>query len=160
MLYPGEIKGPILVNTNELSENRVILLGKIHQGFDFILMNNFLNQHKQSVTRIVMFAFVVSWFSLIGQASAHSFMMFEMQQHKAMGHDMSSHCQPVLCETVISLDDQTSYGLDSVSVIDLNTLPAFQLTVVADLVATKNNHWIYKQSIDDPPLEKTGILRI
>ncbi len=123
-------------------------------------MNNYLNQHKQSVTRIVIFAFVVSWFSLIGQANAHTFMMVEMQQHKAMGHDMSAHCQPVLCESVISLDDQTGYGLDSVSMIDLNAVPAVQLTIVDNLPSVKIDQWIHRQFIDDPPLEKNGILRI
>lgn len=125
-------------------------------------MNRFLAKHKQNITRTVLFAFVVSWFSLIGQASAHTFMMLEMQQHKAMGHDMSTHCQPVLCESVISLDNQTGHGLDSVAVIDLNAVPSIQFAIVADLSPLNSLQWKSRRSTDydPPPLQKTGILRI
>lgn len=124
-------------------------------------MSHYLTRHKQNITRTVLFAFVVSWFSLIGQASAHTFMMAEMQQHKSMGHDMSSHCQPVLCESVISLDDQTGYGLDSVAVVDLNMLPA-----VEHRLRTEETLYTHRQidrrshDYDPPPLQLTGILRI
>lgn len=125
-------------------------------------MNRHLSKHKQSITRTVLFAFVVSWFSLIGQASAHTFMMAEMQQHKAMGHDMSGHCQPVLCESVISLDDQTGHGLDAVKIIDLHALPA--VAVLLPLYMSQyqtiqpSSRWF--SEYDPPPLVKTGILRI
>jgi len=126
-------------------------------------MNNYLYRHKQSIVRTVLFAFVLSWFGLIGQASAHSFMMVEMQQHKAMGHDMSSHCQPVLCETVISLDDQTSHGLASVDILDYSDLPVLQVSVsVSDIFINRNRQLRYISVVeyDPPPLQKTGILRI
>lgn len=126
-------------------------------------MNNYLNKHKRTMTRQVLAVFVLSWFSLIGQATAHSFMMAEMQQHQGMGHDMSSHCQPVLCETVISLDDQTGHGLSSISVIDFNDLAVLSVSVVSTVALTNNIqhlHQILAAEFDPPPIQKTGILRI
>ena len=105
--------------------------------------------------------FVLSWFSLIGQSTAHAFMMVEMQKHQAMGHDMGSHCQPVLCESVISLDDQTGYGLDSVQLVDMTTLPATRLNTVK-LYVPKLSQFTRQWSaeFDPPPIQLTGILRI
>lgn len=125
-------------------------------------MNNLLNKHKRTITRQILAVFVLSWFSLIGQATAHSFMMVEMQQHKAMGHDMGADCQPVLCETVISLDDQTSYGLASVSVIDFNDLTVLQVST-ANLLLINHTQPVRQFSaaeFDPPPLQRTGILRV
>lgn len=115
------------------------------------------------MTRQILAVFVLSWFSLIGQATAHSFMMVEMQQHKAMGHDMSSHCQPVLCETVISLDDQTGHGLSSISVIDFNDLTILQVSTASLQVITNQTQRVRQFSateFDPPPLQRTGILRV
>lgn len=115
------------------------------------------------MTRQVLAVFVISWFSLIGQATAHSFMMTEMQQHRAMGHDMGSHCQPVLCETVTSLDDQTGYGLSSVSVIDFNELAILNVSTVVLPILTKHAHVVRQFSateFDPPPIQRTGILRV
>jgi hypothetical protein len=126
-------------------------------------MNNYLNKHKRTITRQILAVFVLSWFSLIGQATAHTFMMAEIEQHKAMGHDMGAHCQPVLCETVISLDDQTGYGLSSVSVIDFNDLAVLQVSTVS-LVQLTNHYQRPRQfsaaEFDPPPLQRTGILRV
>lgn len=126
------------------------------------MMNNYLNKHKRTITRQILAVFIISWFSLVGQASAHTFMMAEMQQHKSMGHDMSSHCQPVLCETVISLDDQTSHGLSVVGLIDFNLLPAFQISVVNLLLVnhTSRPRQFSVAQFEPPPLQKTGILRV
>jgi len=126
-------------------------------------MNNYLNKHKRTITRQILAVFVISWFSLIGQANAHSLMMVEMQQHKAMGHDMSSHCQPVLCETVISLDDQTSHGLASVNILDFNDLPLIQVSMNETDHPQKGSQKTRQLStaeFDPPPLQKSGILRI
>jgi len=129
-------------------------------------MNNYLNKHKRTITRQVLAVFVLSWFSLIGQASAHSFMMLEMQQqkaqHKEMGHDMP-HCQPVLCETVISLDDQTAYGLASFSLMDFNQLPLLSVDTVSQLLVSNHPQHLRQYSaaeFDPPPLQKSGILRL
>jgi len=122
-----------------------------------------MNQHKRTITRQILAVFVISWFSLIGQANAHSLMMVEMQQHKAMGHDMSTHCQPVLCETVISLDDQTSHGLASVNILDFNDLPIIQVSVNETIHLQKKSQLSRQFSVaefDPPPLQKSGILRI
>lgn len=126
-------------------------------------MNNYLNKHKRTMTRQILAVFVISWFSLIGQATAHSFMMVEMQQHKAMGHDMGSHCQPLLCETVISSDDKTGYGLSSVSVIDFNELAILNISTVVLPILTKHTQVVRQFSaaeFDPPPLQRTGILRV
>lgn len=126
-------------------------------------MNSYLNKHKRTMTRQILAVFVLSWFSLIGQATAHSFMMVEMQQHKAMGHDMSSHCQPVLCETVISLDDQTGHGLSSVSVIDFNDLTILQVSTASLQIITNQIQRVRQFSateFDPPPIQRTGILRV
>jgi len=126
-------------------------------------MNNYLNKHKRTITRQILAVFVISWFSLIGQANAHSFMMAEMQQHKSMGHEMPAHCQPVLCETVISLDDQTNYGLSSVSVIDFNDLQVLQVTTASLQSVTsipQRARQFSAAEFDPPPLQKTGILRV
>lgn len=126
-------------------------------------MNSYLNKHKRTMTRQILAVFVLSWFSLIGQATAHSFMMVEMQQHRAMGHDMSSHCQPVLCETVISLDDQTGHGLSSVSVIDFNDLTMLQVSTASLQVITNQTQRVRQFSateFDPPPIQRTGILRV
>lgn len=126
-------------------------------------MNSYLNKHQRTMTRQILAVFVLSWFSLIGQATAHSFMMVEMQQHKAMGHDMSSHCQPVLCETVISLDDQTGHGLSSISVIDFNDLTILQVSTASLQVITNQTQRVRQFSateFDPPPLQRTGILRV
>jgi len=125
-------------------------------------MNNYLNRHKRSITRQILAVFVLSWFSLIGQANAHSFMMLEMQQHKAMGHEMS-HCQPVLCETVISLDDQTGYGLASFNLMDFNQLPLLSVDTLAQLTVSNHPQYLRQYStaeFDPPPLQKSGILRL
>jgi len=80
-----------------------------------------------------------------------------------MGHEMASHCQPVLCETVISLDDQTSHGLASVSILDFNDLPVIHVSM------NTSDHLVKKSQRDNqfsvaefhpPPLQKSGILRI
>ena len=125
-------------------------------------MNNYLNKHTRSIARQILAVFVVSWFSLIGQASAHSFMMLEMQQHKAMGHEVS-HCQPVLCETVISLDDQTAYGIASVNLMDFNQLPLVSIDTITQLTISNNSQHLRQYStaeFDPPPLQKSGILRL
>ena len=126
-------------------------------------MNDYLNKHKRTITRQILAVFVISWFSLIGQANAHSLMMVEMQQHKAMGHDMSSHCQPVLCETVISLDDQTSHGLASVNLLDFNDLPVIQISMTVsdhNITDSQLTRQLSVPDFDPPPLQKSGILRI
>lgn len=125
-------------------------------------MNNYLNKHKRTITRQILAVFVLSWFSLIGQATAHTFMMAEIEHHKAMGHNMS-HCQPVLCETVISLDDQTGHGLSSVSVIDFNDLTVLQVSTVNQIqliTYSQRPRQFSAAEFDPPPLQKTGILRV
>lgn len=126
-------------------------------------MNNYLNRHKQTITRQILAVFVISWFSLIGQANAHSLMMAEMQQHKGMGHEMPSHCQPVLCEAVISLDDQISYGLSSVSLLDFNDLPVLAVSVLKQLQVDNSTQRVQLLSVvkfEPPPLQRTSILQI
>jgi len=120
-----------------------------------------LHNNKHKISRFVLLFFMLSSFSMGAQASAHTFMMLEMQQHKAMGHDMSSHCQPVLCESVISQDNQTSHGMSVLSMIDLNTLPAVELAIQtsANLVS-RQYHPRLNIDADPPPLALTGILRI
>jgi hypothetical protein len=125
-------------------------------------MNQYLTRQKQSITRLMLAAFVLSWFTLIGQASAHTFMMAEMQQHKAMGHDMSSHCPPVLCESVIALDDQSGHGSGTLLMVDLNMLPAslsFQVSLRPRL-QIRLSRFTEVTKLEPPPLQKTGILRI
>ena len=120
-----------------------------------------LHNNKRMISRFILLVFMLSSFSMAAQASAHTFMMLEMQQHKAMGHDMSSHCQPVLCESIISLDNQTSHGMSVLSMIDLNTLPAVELAIQtsANLVS-RQYHPRLNIDADPPPLALTGILRI
>lgn len=125
-------------------------------------MNRFLNKHKRAITRQILFVFVMSWFSLIGQASAHTFMLAEMQQHKNMGHDMASHCPPVLCETVIALDDQSGHGAHSLQLLDLNAIPAirsFQITTYVER-STRLPRTSLPAEAESPPLLKSRNLRI
>lgn len=80
-----------------------------------------------------------------------------------MGHEMAAHCQPVLCETVISLDNQTSYGLASVSILDFNDLPVIQVSMnTSDHLVTKSQRYSQFSVAEfyPPPLQKSGILRI
>ena len=87
-------------------------------------MFKFMRKKQNKISKIILFFFVLSSFGLAAQTSAHTLMMVEMQQHKAMGHDMSAHCQPVVCETVIALDNQSNAGAEPVSIIDLSLIPA------------------------------------
>ena len=126
-------------------------------------MNNYMIKNKRTIARQVLAVFVLSWFSLIGQATAHTFMMAEMQQHKAMGHDMGSHCQPVLCESVISIDDQTNSGLSSFSIIGFNELPIIQISTL-NLSQLSNHIQRPRQfsatEFDPPPIQRSGLLLI
>lgn len=121
-------------------------------------------RHKQkSLSRQVLVLFVLSWLGLIGQANAHTLMMVEMQQHKSMGHDVSAHCQPVLCESVIAVDNQSNNGLDTQQLLDLSQLPAsISLLIHTVNVNPLTNHLrvLVKTDYGPPPLNITGILLI
>ena len=124
-------------------------------------MNNYLNKHKRSITRQILAVFILSWFSLIGQATAHSFMMAEMQQHQAMGHNMPSHCQPVFCETVIAQDNQNNTGIGSVALIDLSLIPAgLVIAVLVPELTESSLNPPDSSGYSPPPLERTSILQI
>ena len=66
------------------------------------------------ITRVVLFAFVVSWVNMIFQMPVHAAMMQSQSQVKTGHHaDMKNcHCPPPLCETVISVEDQSISGLN------------------------------------------------
>lgn len=124
-------------------------------------MSQYIQQHKQQITRYLLAAFVVSWFGFIGQVNAHALMLLEKQQHQAMGHHMTEHCPTVTCESILSLHDQINYGLDTQSVVDLNSLPA----PLAGQRILSNRHTIPPASrrlviVDPPPIEITGLLRV
>ncbi|MDH5518010.1 MAG: hypothetical protein OEY36_09380 [Gammaproteobacteria bacterium] len=122
-----------------------------------------MHRLQKKVSRIVLCFFVLSSLGLAVQTSAHAFMMQEMQQHKAMGHDMSAHCKPVLCESVIALDNQSNAGAEAVSLINLSLIPAnVVLSVSVPAVIAISRISYYSGLIDYGPSisEQTGLLRI
>lgn len=126
-------------------------------------MYKFMHRLQRRISRITLFFFVLSSLGLAIQTSAHAFMMVEMQQHKAMGHDMSTHCQPVVCESVIALDDQSNAGAEPVSLINLSLVPAdVMLSVSNPLLISVARVFYYSEQTDYGPSvhEQTGLLRI
>jgi len=121
-----------------------------------------LMRKKQSkISKLVLLFFVLSTLSLATQASAHSLMMVEMQQHQAMGHNMPAHCQPVLCETVIAQDNQSNTGIEPVALIDLSLIPAgLVIAVVTPDLTESSLNPPDSSGYSPPPLQRTSILQI
>ena len=126
-------------------------------------MYNLMHRLQRRISRITLFFFVLSSLGLAVQTSAHAFMMVEAQQHKAMGHDMSAHCKPVLCESVIALDNQSNAGAEAVSLINLSLIPADVVLSVTnpDLISVARVFYYSEQTDYGPSIpEQTGLLRI
>ena len=126
-------------------------------------MFELMRKKQRKISKLVLLFFVLSTLGLATQTSAHSLMMLEMQQHEAMGHDMSSHCQPVLCETVIAQDNLSNNGIDSVALIDLSKIPASFVVAVLSLEIANTASAVLPLAPMDygaPPLQKTSILLI
>lgn len=107
--------------------------------------------------------FVLSWIGLIGQSTAHGFMMVEMQQQTAVVSEMNTHCQPVLCEVYISHDIQAKHGLNDIALIDLNKISTGLILVQVDRAyknPVQNFQSYLSPYFDQPPLQKNAILLI
>ncbi|MDH5425400.1 MAG: hypothetical protein OEY29_10420 [Gammaproteobacteria bacterium] len=122
-----------------------------------------MRKKQNKISKIILFFFVLSSFGLAVQSGAHALMMVEMQQHKAMGHDMQAHCQPVICESVTALDNGHSTGSEPVSLIDLSLLPAnLSVTLINTPPVISAIVEYFSEQHDYGPsfLQKTGILRV
>ncbi|MDH5393104.1 MAG: hypothetical protein OEY11_07970 [Gammaproteobacteria bacterium] len=126
-------------------------------------MLKFMRKYQNKISRLSLLFFVVSSLGLAAQTSAHALMMVEMQQHKAMGHEIAAHCQPVICESVLASDDQSNAGAEPLSLINISMIPA-SLSVVISATASSNLYRIeyLAEQLDygPSPLQQTGLLRI
>ena len=125
-------------------------------------MLEYMRKIHKKISSLLLIFFIVSSFGLVVQTNAHAIMFVEMQQHKAMGHDMTGHCQPVICESVNAQDSQNNSGSEPYTLIDLAQIPAsFVITLVdVNTFSTDNSAFYLNAENDPPPLQKTGLLLI
>jgi len=131
--------------------------------------------HKQHVVKryakLVLALFVLSVINLSFQLPAHASMLQNMNQKQMAVIDMvqmdmqDCHCPPALCETVVSLDDQSVEGLQSISFENLLSFYPVLVNII-DVnqhhqvsVHLEHHNWQYRQ-ISPPPLSFTTILHI
>jgi len=113
-------------------------------------------------SRWVLVLFVLSWINLVIQAPVHAGMKQEMALSQTM---MNCHCPQNLCDTVLSLEDQS----DDIVHLALPVISDVQIAFVVPLMDELGqrssaihialaNHLFRDTS--PPPLQKTSILLI
>ena len=113
-------------------------------------------------SRWVLVLFVLSWINLIIQAPVHA----GMKQEMALSQDMMScHCPQVLCDTVLSLEDQS----DDIVHFALPAISDVQIAFVTKLVDEPKQISseiqiiladLHFRETSSPPLQQTSILLI
>jgi len=120
----------------------------------------------------VLVMFVVSWVNLSIQKPAHAAMQQNMQNQSAQmmamaDMDMSQcHCPPALCESVLSVEDQSTDG--SVSSLSLLNLLAFQPLMVSIVDDQHQSQGVIRlqylnrqyHQTSPPPISRTSTLLI
>lgn len=115
------------------------------------------NSRLQTIARWMLLLFVLAWANLAIQAPVHAAMK---QNHE----DMSCHCQPKLCDTVLSMEQQSDEALSVLLSISLDFKVAYvfpaEIQPVAGLPSLRwqlQTHQ-YRQTSPPPLLLKTVLL--
>jgi hypothetical protein len=113
-------------------------------------------------SRWVLVLFVLSWVNLVIQAPVHAGMKQEMALSQGM---MSCHCPETLCDTVLSLEDQSGNLVHSVlpEVSDIQI--AFVVQHINEPQKLSSAIHILQANLQfrdtsPPPLQQTSILLI
>lgn len=115
------------------------------------------NNHVQTIARWMLLLFVLAWVNLAIQAPVHAAMKQDQK-------DSSCHCQPKLCDTVLSMEQQSDEALSALlsMSLDFQVAYVFQTDIqpVADLTSLRwqlQTHQ-YRQTSPPPLLLKTVLL--
>ncbi|MFW2372707.1 MAG: hypothetical protein ACN4GM_06255 [Gammaproteobacteria bacterium] len=115
------------------------------------------NNHMQAIARWMLVLFVLAWVNLAIQAPVHAAMKQNQQ-------DTSCHCQPKLCDTVLSMEQQSDEALSTLLSMSLDFKVAFiaqiDIQPVTDLISLRwqfQTHQ-YRQTSPPPLLLKTVLL--
>jgi len=122
-------------------------------------MNQTLISNKQlkSIARWMVLLFILAWVNLAIQAPVHAAMK---QNQKAM----PCHCQPNLCDTVLSLEQQSDEALSSHMLFTPDFQVAFisqgDIQLLPDLATYSGQlqAYLYRQTHPPPLLLKTVLL--
>ncbi len=115
------------------------------------------NSRIQSIARWMLFLFVLAWVNLAIQAPVHAAMK---QNHK----DMPCHCKPDLCDTVLSMEQQSDEGLSALLSFTVDFKVAFvSLLDIQPVLELTSLRWQlqshqYRQTSPPPLLLKTVLL--
>ena len=115
------------------------------------------NNRLQTIARWMLLLFVLAWVNLAIQAPVHA----AMKQNQK---DMPCHCQPKLCDTVLSMEQQSDEALSALLAISLDFKVAYVFQIDTQPVAGLTSlHWQlqthqYRQTSPPPLLLKTVLL--
>lgn len=120
-------------------------------------LSNISNRYLHTIARWMLLLFILAWVNLVYQAPVHAAM-------KQAEKEMPCHCQPKLCDTVLSMERQSDEGLSLLFSFSLDFKVAFvSLLDIQPLAGLTPRHWQYAhqyRQTSPPPLLLNTVLLI
>ncbi|MDH5484367.1 MAG: hypothetical protein OEY43_03945 [Gammaproteobacteria bacterium] len=125
---------------------------------------NYSQNQIKRISRLLLVSFVFAWLNLAFQAPVHAGMM-QSRDTMVQMDSMKCHCPPVVCESVVSLDNESMDGVYAAHLLKMDFQVAYKLPVSMDITPQHDLSYftledIYSRSYSPPPLSLSGILLI